>query len=200
MNNKYGIPDHLFTVPLPENRWSFTLAGRMSKCIVEMEKRYGRRDDRWTLLGVEFCEGVPNIFFPGGNEDPPRGHITIRLGHKTFFDEKRAVYQLAHECVHLLAPVKYGEAKVIEEGLATAFSEDIIEMWFGEKNKADYTNDQRYRDAASHVRQLLQLEPDAIRHLRGVEPVFSSMTVATFTEAGLSQVPQPLINELLTVF
>lgn len=165
-----------------------------------MEKRYGRRDDRWTLLGVEFCEGVPSIWFPGGNEDPPRGHITIRLGHETFFDEKRAVYQLAHECVHLLAPVKLGEAKVIEEGLATAFSEDIIEEWLGEKNKAGYTKDQRYRDAASHVRQLLQVEPDAIRHLRGVEPVFSNMTAATFADADLAQVPQQLIAALLASF
>lgn len=200
MNNTYGIPDHLFTIPLPQDRWSFTLAGRMSRCILEMEKRYGDRDGRWTLLGLEFCEGVPNIWFPGGNEQPPRMHITIRLGHKAFNDEKRAVYQLAHECVHLLAPVEYGKAKVIEEGLATAFSEDIIEMWFGEKNKADYTNDPRYRDAAGNVRQLLKQAPDAIRRLRRVEPAFSSMTADTFGNAGLGAVPQTLISELLQIF
>lgn len=102
---------------------------------------------------------------------------------------------------HILYAYQLQEnAKVIEEGLATAFSEDILEMWFGDQNKAAYTSDSRYRDAALHVRQLLQLEPDAIRSLRRVEPAFSSMTAATFDHAGLGTVPQPLIAELLRIF
>lgn len=122
------------------------------------------------------------------------------LGAKTFTDVKRAVYQLAHECVHTLSTVIGVKAPVLEEGLATAFSEDIIEQWFGDTDKRVYTDDVRYRDAAANVRTLLQLEPDAIRRLREKEPAFKRMTAATFSDAGLDQIPQPLINELLRTF
>lgn len=200
MNNSYGIPDHLFNARIGSAGNTWTLATRLGDLLKEMEYRYGLRESGWALLGVEFNNGAPQVWFPGGFEQPPRRHIAIKLSRDAFVEEKRAVYQLAHECVHLLAPVKFGNAKVIEEGLATAFSEDILEMWFGDQNKAAYTSDSRYRDAALHVRQLLQLEPDAIRSLRRVEPAFSSMTAATFDHAGLGTVPQPLIAELLRIF
>ncbi|EMI7251385.1 MULTISPECIES: hypothetical protein [Enterobacteriaceae] len=122
------------------------------------------------------------------------------LGAKTFTDAKRAVYQLAHECVHTLSTVIGVKAPVLEEGLATAFSEDILEQWFGDTDKKAYTDDVRYRDAAANVRTLLQLEPDAIRRLREQEPAFKRMTAATFSGAGLDKIPQPLVNELLRTF
>ena len=55
-------------------------------------------------------------------------------------------------------------------------------------------------DAAARVRELLQLEPDAIRKLRAVEPDFYRMTEHTFADAGLDQIPQPLVAELLRTF
>jgi hypothetical protein len=89
---------------------------------------------------------------------------------------------------------------VLEEGLATVFSEDMIEQWFGETDKRVYTGDVRYRDAAANVRKLLQLESDAIKRLREKQPVFKLMTATTFADAGLGQVPQPLVDELLRTF
>ncbi|MGV4176987.1 hypothetical protein [Citrobacter freundii] len=133
-----------------------------------MEKRYGSRDRSWTYVGVEFHAGRPQVWFPGSNETPPRKHIAICLSAETFSDRQRTVYQLAHECVHLLAPVVGGGAPVIEEGLATAFSEDMIEYWCGNTSKQAYTSTQKYIDAAASVRQLLVLEPDAIRQLRRI--------------------------------
>lgn len=67
---------------------------------------------------------------------------------------------------------------MLEEGLATVFSEDMIEQWFGETDKRVYTGDVRYRDAAANVRKLLQLESDAIKRLREKQPVFKLATPA----------------------
>ncbi|EIV8684344.1 hypothetical protein AB5T03_004255 [Escherichia coli] len=130
---------------------------------------------------------------------PPRKHIAISLSAETFSDRQRTVYQLAHECVHLLAPVVGGGAPVIEEGLATVFSEDMIEEWCGNTNKQSYTGDKRYVNAAARVRELLALAPDAIPRLRVVQPAFNHMTADTFVRAGLN-VPPALVTALLASF
>lgn len=199
MNNSFDIPDHLFKVKQANDYWSMTPATYASSFIKEMEKRYGSRDRSWTYVGVEFHDSQPQVWFPGSYETPPRQHIAICLSAGTFSDRQRTVYQLAHECVHLLAPVVGGGAPVIEEGLATAFSEDMIEEWCGNTSKQAYTSDQKYVDAAAKVRQLLALTPDAIPRLREIEPAFYRMTADTFAQAGLN-VPSALIAALLARF
>ncbi|EDQ2876724.1 hypothetical protein XI89_003490 [Salmonella enterica subsp. enterica] len=199
MNNSNDLPAHLFRVKQANDTWSMTPATYASRFIKEMEKRYGSRDRSWTYVGFEFREGGPHIWFPGSHDNPPRKHIAISLSTETFSDRQRMVYQLAHECVHLLAPVVGGGAPVIEEGLATAFSEDMIEYWCGNTNKQAYTSTQKYIDAAARVRELLALEPDAIPRLRAVEPAFNQMTADTFTRAGLN-VPPVLVAALLASF
>lgn len=199
MNNSFGIPAHLFKVKQADGNWSMTPATYASCFIQEMEERYGSRDRSWTYVGIEFHAGQPQVWFPGGYETPPRKHIAICLGAGAFSNRERTVYQLAHECVHLLAPVVGGGAPVIEEGLATAFSEDMIEKWCGNTRKQAYTSDQKYADAAARVRELLALAPDAIPRLRATEPAFHQMTADTFTRAGLN-VPPALVTALLARF
>lgn len=199
MNNTFGIPAHLLSVKQANGAWSMTPATYASRFIQEMEKRYGNRDRSWTYVGFEFRDGVPHIWFPGSYDSPSRKHIAISLSAETFSDRQRTVYQLAHECVHLLAPVEGGGAPVIEEGLATAFSEDMIEYWCDNTNKQAYTVDKRYVNAAARVRELLALAPDAIPRLRAVEPAFNQMTADTFTRAGLN-VPPALVAALLASF
>jgi len=199
MNNGFDIPAHLFRVWQANETWSMTPATYASRFIQEMEKRYGSRDRSWTYVGFEFRDGVPHVWFPGGYDSPPRKHIAISLSAETFSDRQRTVYQLAHECVHLLAPVVGGGAPVIEEGLATVFSEDMIEEWCGNTNKQAYTTTQKYIEAAAHVRKLLALEPDAIPRLRAIEPAFNQMTIDTFARAGLNA-SQDLMEALLASF
>ncbi|OFC63602.1 hypothetical protein [Candidatus Erwinia dacicola] len=199
MNNSFDIPDHLFRVKLANGNCSFTPATYVSCFIQEMEKRYGSRDRSWTYVGVEFHAGRPQIWFPGSNETPPRKHIAICLSAEAFSNILLTVYQLAHECVHLLAPVVGGGAPVIEEGLATAFSEDILEEWYSVSNKHAWTTTQKYIDAAARVRELLALEPDAIPRLRTIQPAFNHMTAETFAMAGLN-VPPALVAALLASF
>lgn len=200
MSKGIEIPPHLVSAWQPaSDSWSMTLATYASRFIQEMERRYGERDRRWTYVGVAFHDDVPQLWFPGSREIPPRMHIAISLGRLAFSRRENAVYQLAHECVHLLTPVVGGGAPVIEEGLATVFSEDMLEFWCNYPDKQALTQDPRYMSAAASVRQLLVLEPDAIRQLRRIEPAFEHMTAETFSRAGLN-VPMPLVATLLAVF
>lgn len=194
-----GIPPHLFRVRQENGTWSMTPASYASRFIQEMEKRYGDRDRSWTFTGVEFYDDGPEVWFPGSGESPPRRHIAISLGAGVFSDRQRTVYQLAHECVHLLAPLPGGGAPVIEEGLATVFAEDMIEDWCDHPDKQAYTQDTRYIAAAARVRELLGCAPDAIRRLRAIQPAFSRMTADIFAGAGLN-VPSDLVEALLAGF
>lgn len=109
---------HFTSVPIP-NGGSWTLTTLMGQMLDEAEALYGRRDMDWTLLGVEFFTDAtqPETWFPGN-----RKHVAIRLTPNTANDYDHAVWQLAQEIVHLLAPVRRGCANNLEEGLATHFA------------------------------------------------------------------------------
>ena len=143
MHNSFGIPEHLFNGHTASTGNTWTLATYTSAILAEIARRYGPRDSNWLLCGVEFHNGVPQVWYPDSNEKSSSGYIVIMLSAETFSDLKQAVYQLAHECVHTLTTVIGKRAPVIEEGLATAFSEDMIEYWFGDSNKQAYTIDAR---------------------------------------------------------
>jgi hypothetical protein len=107
----------LFTsVPIPGGG-SWTLTTHFGKMLSEAEELYGRRDMDWTPIGVEFCAcDVPRIWFPGG-----RKHVAIRLTLAALNDLNEALWQLAHETVHVLGPVE-GNTNNLEEGVATHFA------------------------------------------------------------------------------
>ncbi|MGA8539811.1 MAG: hypothetical protein WB566_09950 [Terriglobales bacterium] len=134
----------------------------------EVEELYGIRDRSFTILGIEFREGVPQIWFPGNCK-----HIAIQIGTGAMNDVNKALFQLAHECVHLLDPVLGGEASVLEEGLATNFS-----LIYAHRSNPSYeTGNAKYDTANRRVEQLLSQHPDAIRHLREGGDRLSGFTV-----------------------
>lgn len=200
MNNNYRIPKHLFSGTIPPGGLSWTLATEIGRMLTELEERYGPRDISWTLLGVEFWDGVPMIWYPRDGNKPDPKHIAIRLSPAAFSDHKEAMYQLSHECVHLLSPQGKADAPVLEEGLAKLYSMEIIERVCGHPSGKPYGIESLYDDAARHVLKLLQYDPEAIRRLRNIEPAFYRMTPTTFADAGLVNVPHPLITELLRTF
>ncbi|MBC3950183.1 hypothetical protein [Pseudomonas folii] len=184
--------DHFQTSPLPSNNgYTWTLATRLGDMIAEVEKRYGQRDQSWTVLGIEFSPNGPQIWYPGN-----RKHVAIQLAPNALQDTVLACYQLAHESVHLLSPAGGRGAPVIEEGLATVFSEDYVQQVFFRKG---LTNMSSYSEAATLVRDLLSIAPDAISRLRSIEPAFTKMTNATFIEAEL-EAPESLVTQLLSQF
>lgn len=186
------LDTHFTAVALPTNDGcTWTLVSRLGQMLEEAESLYGPRDRDWTPIGVEFGPGSPRLWYPGNCRN-----VAIQLAMNAVDNNAVACYQLAHECVHLLAPTGAAKAPVIEEGLATVFSEDYACRVFRLQGPTDWPS---YIEAATKVRQLLAIDSQAIKLLRAIEPSFVKMTSATFASAGLD-VPATLVSELLAPF
>lgn len=172
--------------------FTWTLASRLADMLARAEALYGPRDPAWTFTGVEFHDGRPQTWFPGDGK-----YVVIQLGFNALADHVLACYQLAHECIHLLSPLKNLAAPRIEEGLAVVFSDDYVQRMF---NRVQMTRDANYLSSAALVRELLAIAPTAIAKLRAVQMGFNDMTSETFDFAGLSHVPLDLRAMLLAPF
>jgi hypothetical protein len=172
-----SIPSPLFTsVPIPDGG-SWTLTTLMGQMLDEAEALYGRRDMDWTLLGVEFFIGAtaPETWFPGN-----RKHVAIRLTLLAANDYDEALWQLAQEIVHLLAPVKRGCANNLEEGLATYFAINITHY----RDKLRWDNfclgvrapTSPYAQPLEDCEALLRLDPDIVKKLRRSQSYLSLVT------------------------
>ena len=151
-----------------EGGFSWTLTTRLGEMLLMAEAQFGERDKSYSILGIEFQENGPQIWFPGNC-----GNIAIQLSMSAIGNGPIACYQLAHECVHLLSPQANRSANTLEEGLATVFSERYVEKSFGVQVKPDL---QCYAEAAVLAQELISHDPDAIKILRAEEPVISKTT------------------------
>ena len=124
-------------------------------------------------MGVEFCDDRPRIWYPGN-----RGHVAIQLTDSARTDWKSALFQLAHEVIHLLAPLGHKGAFNIEEGLATRFSHII-----SARHALGYrSNIAAYLRAEADVIALLAIDPQAIRKIKEREISFNKMTSELLAE------------------
>lgn len=106
-----------------------TLARFLGECVAAVEARFGPRDRRFTPLGVEIVAGrtggaggpvrPPCLWYPPSDRGTWR-HVVVLLGPCALRRREVAEWQLAHESVHLLDPVR-GGTTVLEEGLAVRF-------------------------------------------------------------------------------
>lgn len=154
---------------------SWTLASQLGNMLQIAESVFGGRDETYTILGIEFVDGSPKIWYPGDST-----RIVIQLCRTCLLKPDFACFELAHETVHLLSPVRGQSATVLEEGLATHF-----QVWYMDDH---YPQDwprlgldtamlpQSYAHAKSLVEQVLHTDPDAIRQLRIMQPVLSRIT------------------------
>jgi hypothetical protein len=112
------INDNIFSCnPLPDNSgYTWTIVSRLGDMLNEVEKLYGKRDNDFTILGIE----IANIRQPhtslSGNKN-----VTIQITENCINDIGHAIFQVAHEVIHCLCPKEYGTT-YLEEGLATYFS------------------------------------------------------------------------------
>ncbi|WP_146221709.1 hypothetical protein [Komagataeibacter oboediens] len=90
----------------------------------ELEARYRKRDTSYTILGISFGGSTPMIWYP-----PYGQQVAILLSDECKQDVSRAIFQLAHECMHLLSPSGSRDATLLEEGLATSFQMEIAETY-----------------------------------------------------------------------
>jgi len=148
-------------------RYSWTLVSYLGAILQEVETKFGPRDPSFTVLGIEFGIANPHIWFPGGGK-----HVAIQLGSSALSSIDEALFQLAHECVHLLNPVQ--EASVLEEGLATFFQLEYVHR----RNPNHQLSDAKYLAAAGLVKRLLAARSDAIPALRAGTRSLSGVTAA----------------------
>ncbi|MGZ3525685.1 MAG: hypothetical protein ACXU9L_12910, partial [Thermodesulfobacteriota bacterium] len=94
--------------------YTFTLASHLGQMLEMAEQRFGPRDRSYTILGFEFRAGLPQIWFPGDGMN-----VIVQLDSSSMNDPNLPLFQMAHECIHLLTPVLSANASVLEEGLAT---------------------------------------------------------------------------------
>jgi hypothetical protein len=193
MPEKLLIQKDLFVAqPLLANTgWTYTLASRLGDMLYQAEKLFGPRDIDYTILGIEFRDGVPQIWYPGN-----RGHIIIQLTVQCLTDLHRACYQLAHECIHLLAPTGGQNANVLEDGLAQYFSELYIQNTFGVSFSADI---QSYTDACTRVRRLLTIDQASVIKIRAIQPALHLVTADDVILA-CPVVPRSLAESLVIPF
>ena len=177
--------------PFPDgDGWTWTLTTRLGNLLREAEERYGQRDLIWTPIGIEFGGEIPHVWYPGNSKT-----VSIMLTESARNDPRRAIFQLAHEIVHLLAPTGGRKAPVIEEGIATIFSYEVAER-FG---PAYGTPSRPYFYSRLLTEQLLTMYPKAIKILRTEKLSFCEFT-PTFVQKMLPNVPDNLAADLCEPF
>jgi hypothetical protein len=155
--------------PLPGvDGHTWTLTTLLGTLLAEAEERFGPRDATWTPIGIEFGGDNPHVWYPGN-----RRHVSIMLSETARENPGLALFQLAHEVIHLLAPTgTKGLAPVLEEGLATLFSCEISLRY----DLDALPLHPRYLGASSLVQQLLGPYPDAVMRMRERQPNFHRLT------------------------
>ena len=139
------------------------------------EEAFGQRDARFKIHEFRLAEPPSCICFVDDYT------VYIKLGTECLKDFELACYQMAHETVHLLSPVKSGSETVLEEGVATEFGCDFMVHhyqtlgWPKPERNWSSTGDPIYNGAKVLASKLLRINPGAIRILRKIQPAISRL-------------------------
>lgn len=129
-----------------------TMRGWLDQAVAYAEARFGPRDARFTLYGP-FPDAIGPIcnYCPPG-ADPP--FATVFVSELSTRDQFCALFECAHEAVHVLTPRPgRGQASLFEEGLATWAS--VSYMWITQLRDMRPVLGPRYREALALVEPLL---------------------------------------------
>jgi len=146
------------------NGYTWTLASRLGEMLNLAEEMFGPRNKDFTILGFEFMDTGPRIWYPNNN-----GNIVIQLTPEALNSETIALYQLAHECIHLLSPSGGAYANVLEEGVAVYFSWLYLRKVLQVDGRL-ITDEAHYLTAGLIVEKALRLKPDFYKEARIVRP------------------------------
>ena len=142
--------------------------------IPKVEELYGETHPGCRLESIKFHKCGPQTRLP----DPSSGGFKIWLNPKCNTKTKpvsyRAVYQLAHECVHALKPVELGKASVLEEGLAVKNSirpnEQEFRKWVFDYEPGKGSRTEMYARAYEAVECLGDDLESFVRDFRSANP------------------------------
>jgi hypothetical protein len=176
-SGNYGLPVLGLTCGIdhgaPQGTW--TLVTILGVLLREAESTYGPRVKDWTILGIEFGPDIgtmtaPQIWYPGSTKN-----VAIRLSLNAAKNPTAAIFELAHETIHLLAPSGRAPACRLEEGLATDFSRKVLDR-HGRADLAENLILGAYKAAEEDVRDFLHKHPNEIKRLRAIDPTIDNWT------------------------
>jgi hypothetical protein len=156
----------------------------------QAEQEYGGRDRSYTILGIEFREGAPQTWFPENRQD-----VVVQLSLSALQNPVAALFQLAHEAVHLLDP-RPGPTNYLEEGVATDFQQRFIRGVVGRELPSGESS---YDRARMLVRRLTSLSPEAVRSLRRAHGPLRQVTQQQLLGA-VPGADSDLARQLVTTF
>ena len=138
------------------------------KIIEEAEVLFGPRDRSYEILEPELFDGDHSY-----GQYVERKKIKLYLTRSCGDNYYHASYTLAHEAIHMLSPVLYGESTMLEEGIATYFSHEYVKRLYGWN--VEETGHPKY-DAALHAAAVLLAKNEfVIRELRTHQFVISKI-------------------------
>jgi hypothetical protein len=152
--------DLFLAKPIP-NGYSWTLTSHLGDILARAEERFGQRNREWSILGVEIGPECPQVWYPGN-----RKHVVVQISREVHLKPHFAIYQLAHEAVHLLDPSGARRSNNIEEGLAEHFAGYYQVHVFG--RELVLPNLPSYMACRKATEALLALDIDCIRYLRAM--------------------------------
>lgn len=152
-----------------DGTYSLTLAQLTSVFIAEIERQLGPRNPAFTYVGLEFDttpNAKPHIWFlntgyPGHETENGSNHIVIRLTASAQTDANLAIWQLAHECVHLIDPWN-----IEAQGRPTNYLEEGIAAWYQNTIIQNIPLDPPYEEAKSLVEPYMPELATTIKHIR----------------------------------
>ena len=163
-----------------------------SDLIPKAERLFGPRSPDWTLGAIR---RKPSGDYPQIHLDPESRYVDILLSSR--FEEGNfpaVLYELAHECVHVLDPNPIKDNTYLCEGLASWFQVQVSDNM--------RPTDPSYVAALEAVERLMPRLRDAIRHRRvrrstpmhririhHLEPFFLNLTPAMAEDLRLLERP-----------
>jgi hypothetical protein len=168
--------------------YTYTLTQKLGEYLREAERQHGQRNMEWTVLGIEFSGPIPHVWFPFNEK-----LISIMLTETAATEPNRALFQLAHEVIHLLEPSHV--TNVFEEGLATLFSHEMSSR----DQLGILSNEPSYLAAEKYVKELMSYHPNATLQLRQTQKPFIELNDEDILRA-CPGAPAALARELAQKF
>ena len=127
-----------------------------SDFIPKAERYFGPRNPKWTIGAIR---RNPTGDYPRIHLYPKSGYVDIFLSRRLNEGNLPAVlYELAHECVHVLDPSPVGDGTYLCEGLACWFQVQVSQNM--------RPTDARYVEALEAVERLMPRLGEAVRYRR----------------------------------
>ena len=159
----------------------------------------------YTFIGIFYHNFSPRMMHHDTDFLTGERFFRIDLCGKAINDRKDGIFQLSHEVVHLISPVdqteEEDEGNYLEEGMAVYFSKLITERETGDLEFCDaaIANRPEYLEAYQLYLELIDVDVNAVKKLRDIQPIIANIKPEDFIAADLA-VSEELVEALLTKF